>query len=120
MTRQFLFIFVFLTTSLFGQKTLKIDSFFLNQKKLPDNYKSIISDNLWQLIGEYHGAIKTPDTITIIKVNLFDNGKTYRKIIGNKIACNTDISTKTIIYVDTSTLILQFNDRKKMAPFVSA
>jgi hypothetical protein len=109
------FLFAFTVVRVPAQAILTKDSFFLRQKSLPDNYKSIITDSQWLYLGTYKSTtrkISVPDSVKVVDLRLFDNGRTYRKIRGKKIVSNSDFATQRIVYVDNSTLILESKDRK--------
>ena len=120
MTRILIVFFIFGTASLFSQNRLTEDSFYLEQKTLPDNYKSIITDTKWLYLGTWQSGrskIITPDTIRTTDLMLFDNKtadgtRRYRKIKGKKIVSNTDFATERIVYVDGTTLILETKGKK--------
>ena len=115
MTRFLIIVFVWISLSLSSQVTLNKDSFFPMKKPFPENYKSLMADSDWQTLGYYKSNQKKiilPDTITVGRIELFEDGKSYRKIKGKKIISNLDISTVEIIYIDSTTLILE-NKYKK-------
>jgi hypothetical protein len=114
-----LLIFTILLTSfrLSCQTTLTKDSFFLTQKNFPKDYETIISSSKWKLLGtcdNKHKKILIPDSSNYENINLFDDGKYYRKIKGNKIVSNSDFGTIKIVYVDQHTLILEYRNKKKV------
>lgn len=143
MKKKFLLTILLLTslTILSGQIILTKDSFFLAQKSLPNNYKSVITNTKWLYLGTWQSNMKkiyTPDTIKPVDLMIFEDMlvrrhkhfrhkvvyvkdtselmetvTAYHKIKGNKIVSkNTDCGTQKIIYVDNSTLILESKDKK--------
>jgi hypothetical protein len=142
MTRLLIFIFFLTSFRLTSQTTLTNDSFFLKQKSLPKEYKSIITDTRWLHIGLWQSnknEIYTPDTIkTVHFVSLLDPMRSiqftphgeayilkdtlspfemniyYLEIKGRKIITGVDSSFQKIVYVDTSTLILESKNKKEI------
>lgn len=75
MTRLLIFIFLLTSVQLSCQIVLTKDSFFLTQKSLPKNYKSIIDDTQWLYMGSWQSNIKkiyTPDSVKAVDLMLFD------------------------------------------------
>jgi len=88
MTRFLIIVFVWISLSLSSQVILSKDSFFPMKKPFPENYKSLMADSDWQTLGYYKSNQKKiilPDTITVGRIELFEDGKSYRKIKGKKI-----------------------------------
>lgn len=109
-----LILFIGFSINILSQTTLTKDSFFLKQKTFPENYVTLIADSEWRFIGVYTNIYKNiyaPDSIVITKIKLFDNGKEYRKIKGNKIITNSDFAIEKIIYIDNRTLILESKEK---------
>ena len=103
------------SVNFYSQTGITKDSFFPGKKSFPDNYKAIISESNWQPLGHYKSTLKkihVIDSAYAIKIRLFDDGKIYRKIKGNKIVSNSDFATTTIAYIDSSTLILENKEKK--------
>ena len=68
-----------------AQTALTRDSFFVTQNHFPENYKTIIAGNRWELLGTFKNTrkkIMVPDSLTITTIPLFDEGGHYRKIKG--------------------------------------
>ncbi len=114
MNKLLVIILFFTSVCSYSQTNLTKDSFFPDKRPFPENYETIISESNWQPLGWYKSTLKKiriPDSVFTIKIRLFDDGKTYRKIKGNKIVSNSDFATVKIAYVDSSTLIIENKEK---------
>jgi hypothetical protein len=114
MNKIFLIISLGISINILSQQSLTKDSFFLQQKNFPGNYKEIVGDPKgWKVIGRYDlykekVDLKLHPWDTLAAFTPFNDGKMFLKIRNNKIVGRGDRRGVTkIIYVDDSTLILE-------------
>lgn len=111
----------FTSINLFSQTNLKRDSFFLPHKAFPTNYKAIVGDPKgWRVIGHYNVYTEKVDLKfsswdTLSVYTPFKDKTMFAKIRGHKIVGRGDKRVVyKIIYVDETTLILQYKQTEKI------
>ncbi len=112
-------IFIFIQScSLFSQVAVTKDSFFPKNKKLTENYKTIIADtNGWKTVSHFNYRDHKIDgkiygVGKVIKFTPFRSNSMFLKIKKKKIIAKGDRKiTEKIIYVDENILILEYKLR---------
>ncbi len=112
----------FLAISFYGRNSAQInkDSFLLESRRLPVNYKGLIADAKgWQRLGYYVSYGKNTHKI-ILEQNAFENlapfrkGKMFSRIRGHRIIARGDKrGVLKITYLDGRRLILTYCNRQK-------